>query len=193
MSCQLNGTSGDITHSCSTAGSSYQGDRYHGYGPPAIAIGWMYINENGQMCGPYIQHQLYEGLSTGFLPDELPVYPIINGSLSNPVPLKYFKQFPDHVATGFSYLNTATFSTTMTSNCLITHNGDSVTHKEAHAQNSATTNFHPDLQLVSRPLVNSSGSISSQSMLNSETANCVRSCPPVVLFLFCLNPDVLLS
>ncbi|KAJ0024268.1 hypothetical protein Pint_09397 [Pistacia integerrima] len=180
MSCQSNGTSGDITQSSSTAGSSYQGDRYYGYGPPAIASGWMYINENGQMCGPYIQHQLYEGLSTGFLPDELPVYPIVNGSLSNPVPLKYFKQFPDHVATGFAYLNTATFSTTMTPNCLITHNGDSVTHKEGHAQYSTAANVRPDMQLVSQSLVNSSGCISNQLMSNSETANCFRSCPPVI-------------
>ncbi|KAH0981359.1 hypothetical protein GBA52_008536 [Prunus armeniaca] len=67
---------------------------------PFVVSGWTYVNELGQMCGPYIQEQLYEGLSTGFLPDELPVYPLVNGSLINPVPLKYFKQFPDHVATG---------------------------------------------------------------------------------------------
>ncbi|KAL1112315.1 hypothetical protein V6Z11_D02G119400 [Gossypium hirsutum] len=62
------------------------------------------------MCGPYIQQQLYEGLSTGFLPDELPVYPVVNGALINPVPLKYFRQFPDHVATGFIYLTSPTAS-----------------------------------------------------------------------------------
>ncbi|KAL3618427.1 hypothetical protein CASFOL_038748 [Castilleja foliolosa] len=66
--------------------------------------GWMYINQNGQMCGPYIHQQLYEGLSTGFLPESLSVYPILNGNFLNPVPLKYFNQFPDHVASGFVYL-----------------------------------------------------------------------------------------
>ncbi|KAG8373280.1 hypothetical protein BUALT_Bualt11G0007400 [Buddleja alternifolia] len=70
----------------------------------------MYMNQNGKMCGPYIQQQLNEGLSTGFLPEEFPVYPILNNRnilLNNPVPLNYFNQFPDHVATGFLYLNLA--------------------------------------------------------------------------------------
>lgn len=71
----------------------------------AFVSGWMYVNQNGQMCGPYIQQQLYEGISSGFLPGELPVYPIVNGNLLNAVPLSYFNQFPDHVATGFVYLN----------------------------------------------------------------------------------------
>lgn len=71
----------------------------------AFVSGWMYVNQNGQMCGPYIQQQLYEGLHTGFLPGELPVYPIMNGNLLNAVPLSYFNQFPNHVATGFIYLN----------------------------------------------------------------------------------------
>ncbi|XP_057794307.1 histone-lysine N-methyltransferase ATXR7-like isoform X2 [Salvia miltiorrhiza] len=71
----------------------------------AFVSGWMYVNQNGQMCGPYIQQQLYEGIYSGFLPGELPVYPIINGNLLNAVPLSYFNQFPDHVATGFIYLN----------------------------------------------------------------------------------------
>ncbi|KAK8624478.1 hypothetical protein V6N13_065821 [Hibiscus sabdariffa] len=70
---------------------------------------------NRQMCGPYIQQQLYDGLSTGFLPEELPVYPIINGALINPVPLKYFRQFPDHVATGFVYLTSTTASSYLSS------------------------------------------------------------------------------
>ncbi|XP_042014413.1 histone-lysine N-methyltransferase ATXR7-like isoform X4 [Salvia splendens] len=71
----------------------------------AFVSGWMYVNQNGQMCGPYIQQQLYEGISSGFLPGELPIYPIVNGNLLNAVPLSYFNQFPDHVATGFVYLN----------------------------------------------------------------------------------------
>ncbi|XP_047954293.1 histone-lysine N-methyltransferase ATXR7 isoform X4 [Salvia hispanica] len=71
----------------------------------AYVSGWMYVNQSGQMCGPYIQQQLYEGISSGFLPGELPVYPIVNGNILNAVPLCYFNQFPDHVATGFVYLN----------------------------------------------------------------------------------------
>ncbi|KAF2312001.1 hypothetical protein GH714_027721 [Hevea brasiliensis] len=104
MSCQLNGNSGDFPQSNNGGGmgSSSQDKNYSG---PTFVSGWMYINENGQMCGPYIQQQLYEGLSTGFLPEDLPVYPIVIGTLLNPVPLKYFKQFPDHVATGFAYLS----------------------------------------------------------------------------------------
>lgn len=70
----------------------------------ATVSGWMYVNQSGQMCGPYIQQQLYEGLHTAFLPGELPVYPIVNGNLLNAVPLSYFNHYPDHVATGFAFL-----------------------------------------------------------------------------------------
>lgn len=105
MSCQLNGTSPDLPECCSSEGSSFQDKGFSGYSLPTCVSGWMYVNEQGQMCGPYIQEQLHEGLSTGFLPDELLVYPVLNGALINPVPLKYFKQFPDHVATGFAYLS----------------------------------------------------------------------------------------
>lgn len=105
MSCQSNGGDENISHESNSGGSSYPIKSVTGYASPAFVSAWMYVNEQGQMCGPYIQEQLYEGLSTGFLPDELPVYPILNGSLVNPVPLKYFKQFPDHVATGFVYLH----------------------------------------------------------------------------------------
>ncbi|KAL0440577.1 UNVERIFIED_CONTAM: Histone-lysine N-methyltransferase ATXR7 [Sesamum latifolium] len=100
MSNELNMNDAEYSQISDAGGSSN-----FGYGSPAYVSGWMYVNQNGQMCGPYIQHQLYEGLYTGFLPDELPVYPVLNGNLLNPVPLNYFKQFPDHVATGFVYLN----------------------------------------------------------------------------------------
>ena len=33
------------------------------------------------------------------------MYSVVNGNLINLVPLKYFKQFSDHVATGFAYLS----------------------------------------------------------------------------------------
>ncbi|XP_073139885.1 histone-lysine N-methyltransferase ATXR7 isoform X2 [Henckelia pumila] len=101
-SCEFNGS--DINDSLS---GNICGTSNHDIGNSADATGWMYLNQNGQFCGPYIQQQLYDGLHTGFLPEELPVYPILNGSVNNPVPLKYFKQFPDHVATGFVYLNVA--------------------------------------------------------------------------------------
>ncbi|CAJ1975925.1 unnamed protein product [Sphenostylis stenocarpa] len=105
MSCPSNVNSGYVPV-CSTTGNiSHLDQSFCGYvQQPALVSGWMYVNENGQMCGPYIKEQLYEGLTTGFLPSELPVYPVINGTIMNPVPLNYFKQFPDHVSTGFAYL-----------------------------------------------------------------------------------------
>ncbi|KAK7412991.1 hypothetical protein VNO78_04796 [Psophocarpus tetragonolobus] len=105
-SCPSNVNSGYVPV-CSTSGNISQMDQsFCGYvQQPAFVSRWMYVNENGQMCGPYIKEQLYEGLTTGFLPSELPVYPVINGTIMNPVPLNYFKQFPDHVSTGFAYLS----------------------------------------------------------------------------------------
>ena len=100
MSYQWNGEGSGFRRSC---GGPCEGD-----GPgngSAVATGWMYVNQAGQMCGPYVQDQLYEGLSSGFLPEDLPVYPLLNGKLANSVPLKYFNRFPDHVPTGFSYLS----------------------------------------------------------------------------------------
>lgn len=101
--CQSANSSGDVALSCSIGGTTRQDNNYSGYAQAVAVNGWMYYNESSQLCGPYIQEQLYEGLSTGFLPEELLVYPVVNESLMNPVPLKYFKQFPDHVATGFVY------------------------------------------------------------------------------------------
>ncbi|CAN4113929.1 unnamed protein product [Withania somnifera] len=104
MSCQSNGESENISSSRDVGGSSTSEKSSVVYPQPAVATGWMYVNEQGQMCGPYIKEQLYEGLSTGFLPEELLVYSVLNGTISNGVPLKYFNQFPDHVTTGFAYL-----------------------------------------------------------------------------------------
>ncbi|KAJ7958021.1 Histone-lysine N-methyltransferase [Quillaja saponaria] len=119
MSCQLTANNSQVP-SCVTTGSTpYQDESYPGYVRPPFVSGWMYVNEHGHMCGPYIQEQLYEGLSTGFLPDELPVYPVINGTLTDPVPLKYFKQFPDHVATGFAYMSLGISSTSLPTNCFV--------------------------------------------------------------------------
>ncbi|KAJ6680827.1 HISTONE-LYSINE N-METHYLTRANSFERASE SETD1 [Salix koriyanagi] len=102
MSCNSNGNSDDIPELSSTGRAPYQANSCSCHLPPAFVSGWMYLNENGQMCGPYIHQQLYEGLSTGFLPEDLPVYPIANGALINP--------FPDHVSTGFTYLSSGTSS-----------------------------------------------------------------------------------
>ncbi|MCD7451528.1 hypothetical protein HAX54_012514 [Datura stramonium] len=104
MSCQSNGESENVSSPHDVGGSSTSDKSSAVYPQAALATGWMYVNEQGQMCGPYIKEQLYEGLSTGFLPEELLVYPILNGTISNGVSLKYFNQFPDHVATGFAYL-----------------------------------------------------------------------------------------
>ncbi|XP_042507493.1 histone-lysine N-methyltransferase ATXR7 isoform X2 [Macadamia integrifolia] len=108
-SCKSLNTSGDNHQSCSVGGIHCQDNSYARY---AEAVsGWMYVNECGQMCGPYIQEQLHEGLSTGFLPEELLVYPVVNGTLLNPVPLKYLKQFPEHANTGFAYWTPSITST----------------------------------------------------------------------------------
>ncbi|XP_049381217.1 histone-lysine N-methyltransferase ATXR7-like isoform X8 [Solanum stenotomum] len=104
MSCQSNGESENVSTSHDVGGSSTIDKSSVVYPQGVLATGWMYVNEQGQMCGPYIKEQLYEGLSTGFLPEELHVYPVLNGTISNAVPLKYFNQFPDHVATGFAYV-----------------------------------------------------------------------------------------
>ncbi|KAJ7967032.1 Histone-lysine N-methyltransferase ATXR7 [Quillaja saponaria] len=119
MSCQLNGNNSEVSSCCTTVNTSYQDRSYPGYVEPPLVSGWMYVNEHGQMCGPYILEQLYKGLSTGFLPDELLVYPVINGTLTNPIPLKCFKQFPDHVATGFASLSLSVLSTAVPIDCFI--------------------------------------------------------------------------
>ncbi|KAL5713686.1 [histone H3]-lysine(4) N-trimethyltransferase [Ranunculus cassubicifolius] len=99
---------GAASQSCNTG--AIHSDVVSGYVQPYVqpvsVSGWMYINECGQMCGPYIPEQLQEGLSTGFLPEELPVYPVVNGALIKSVPLKFLRQFPEHIATGFAYWNT---------------------------------------------------------------------------------------
>ncbi|KAG8373274.1 hypothetical protein BUALT_Bualt11G0006800 [Buddleja alternifolia] len=95
----------DAAWICDGGGSSGYGSAGGG---ARYVSGWMYMNQNGKMRGPYIQQQLYEG---GFIYWFFAGgYPILNNRnilLNNPVPLNYFNQFPDHVATGFLYLNLA--------------------------------------------------------------------------------------
>lgn len=120
-SCQVNGNTDVASHASGAAGISYPSKNCNGHGLSDFVTGWMYLNEQGQMCGPYLQQQLFDGLSTGFLPDDLLVYPVLNGAFLNPVPLKLFKQYPDHVATGFTYLGGTT------TNCLVPPGHDTLT------------------------------------------------------------------
>lgn len=104
----MDGSSRSTNNKCQNAqlygsGALVGQDCNHGgYAQSFSVSGWMYVNEHGQMCGPYMQEQLSEGLSTGFLPEDLPVYPVVNGTLINPLPLKYLKQFLHHGALKFS-------------------------------------------------------------------------------------------
>ncbi|KAK9063087.1 hypothetical protein SSX86_016957 [Deinandra increscens subsp. villosa] len=133
----------DMDTNCKANGSNKE---YGGYMQPGYVSGWMYVSEQGQYCGPYIQEQLFEGLSTNYLPEDLPVYPILHGNLGNPVPLKYFQQFPDHVATGFVHLG-------------------------ASAVSFKDTNHHGDMDSKSTEAV----SISLQQIPESEAASLFRS------------------
>ncbi|KAL9358353.1 hypothetical protein Peur_046476 [Populus x canadensis] len=166
MSCRSNGNSEGMPN---TGGASYGGENCSGHSPPAFVSGWMYLNENGQMCGPYIQQQLYEGLSTGFLPEDLPVYPIANGILIHPVPLNYFKQFPDHVSTGFTYLCLGTSGTTMHTN----HPTDLAAHRQEGVQYAAPVSAHPDIESISDSHVRNHTCSSNQPISNSEAADYV--------------------
>ncbi|XP_065881270.1 histone-lysine N-methyltransferase ATXR7 isoform X2 [Euphorbia lathyris] len=174
MRCQLNGHSSDISES-SNAGSTampYLDKNYSGYAPASFVSGWMYVNENRQMCGPYIQQQLYEGLSTGFLPEDLPVYPILNGTIINPVPLKYFKLFPDHIATGFAYVGAGISAISMPSNSFTSVSMDSARHgQQGMVPYSTSVSLCSDTQLVSGPLLHDNTSGCNQQMSNFVAAN----------------------
>uniref|UniRef100_A0A803LG28 GYF domain-containing protein n=1 Tax=Chenopodium quinoa TaxID=63459 RepID=A0A803LG28_CHEQI len=135
-SCQVNGNTDAAIPASGAAGVSYPAKNDDMCGLSEFVTGWMYLNEQGQMCGPYIQQQLFEGLTTGFLPEELLVYPIQNGTLLNPVQLKLFKQYPDHVATGFTYLGRATSNVSMTTDCHVAVGQDapSADDQQSHVQ-----------------------------------------------------------
>lgn len=176
MSCPSNVKSGYVPV-CSTTGHiSHMDQSFCGYvQQPAFVSGWMYVNENGQMCGPYIKEQLYEGLTTGFLPSELPVYPVINGTLMSPVPLNYFKQFPDHVSTGFAYLSMG-FSGTRVPTMAAYEQDRSFEHAAPLAVN-------PDSQPVSQSHVNYCIKESNHVNSNSEAFKSLISCQMVVQYL----------
>ncbi|KAK7329350.1 hypothetical protein VNO77_23511 [Canavalia gladiata] len=174
MNCPSNVNRGDVPV-CSTAGNiSHMDQSFHGYvQQPAFVSGWMYVNENGQMCGPYIKEQLYEGLSTGFLPFELPVYPVVNGTIMNPVPLNYFKQFPDHVSSGFAYLNMNISGSRMPTNCFSSSYKDTAVYEQDRSiEHAAPLAVNPDSQSVSQAHVKEYNHLNS----NSDAFNSIISC-----------------
>ncbi|KAL5206033.1 hypothetical protein ABZP36_034242 [Zizania latifolia] len=73
--------------------SAGQNGTYSAYMQHQTFEGCMYMNQHGQMCGPYPPEQLYEGLSTGFLHQDLAIYVVFGGKMANPVPLSFLKQF----------------------------------------------------------------------------------------------------
>lgn len=73
---------------CSTTKNENQKNASGKYEQSTLSKGWMYVNDRGLMCGPYTQEQLSEGLRTRFLPEELPVYIVLDGGLGEPVQLK---------------------------------------------------------------------------------------------------------
>lgn len=139
------------------------------------ANGWMYCNQQSQMCGPYTQQQLYDGLSTGFLPEDLLVYPIINGYTVNSVPLKYFKQFPDHVATGFAYLQNGMISVAPPVSSFPLSSSDATIHQDETRTEHATSAAHLISHQTLPPQTSSNGSVSDQLTLNQEESNMLAS------------------
>lgn len=159
MSCRSNGEGREVQEAAGGGGGGGSGTASSASGYTTMyASGWMYGNQQGRMCGPYTQQQLFDGLSTGFLPEDLLVYPIINGYMQNSVPLKYFKQFPDHVATGFAYLQ----------NGLI-----NVIHQ--HETQTEHTTSAACLVSSDPPQPGSNGSGLDQRMLNQEEVNLLAS------------------
>jgi len=175
MSCPSNINSGYVPV-CSTTGNiSHMDQSFCGYvQQPALVSGWMYVNESGQMCGPYIKEQLYEGLTTGFLPSELPVYPVINGTIMNPVPLNYFKQFPDHVSTGFAYLIMGISGARMPTMAV---------YEQDRSFEAAPLAGNPDSESVSHSHVNYCSKESNHLNPHSEAFDSLISCQMVVQYL----------
>ncbi|KAL0916044.1 hypothetical protein M5K25_013526 [Dendrobium thyrsiflorum] len=113
--------SSDISWSYGGGTMAGHDNNHGGYAQQTYVNGWMYVNETGQLCGPYTQQQLDEGLSTGFLPEQLLVYPVINGTLTNPVYLKYIKHLSNSCWTVNSQTMTPSASMGSTVYCSATH------------------------------------------------------------------------
>ncbi|KAJ0252504.1 Histone-lysine N-methyltransferase ATXR7 [Hirschfeldia incana] len=140
MSCRSNGEGREVQEAAGGGGSSSGTSSASGYAT-MYASGWMYVNQQGVMCGAYTQDQLFDGLSTGFLPEDLLVYPKINGYMQNAVPLKYFKQFPEHVATGFAYLQNGMINV---------DNTTSASHLVSHPPQPCSNGYVLDQQMFNR-------------------------------------------
>ncbi|XP_024013142.1 histone-lysine N-methyltransferase ATXR7 isoform X2 [Eutrema salsugineum] len=167
VSCRSNGDCREGQEACGSGTASCLDKTLPGY--TIYATGWMYGNQQGQMCGPYTQQQLFDGLSTGFLPEDLLVYPIINGYMPNSVPLKYFKQFPEHVATGFAYLQTGMIGV------VPPVSNNATVHQREPQTEHPTSAAHLIFQQMLPPQTKSDGSVSDQLMLNQEEANLLAS------------------
>eukprot|EP01018_Ginkgo_biloba_P031880 Gb_04139 [translate_table: standard] len=85
-----------VSQTCTTRNGQNQKDGCTEYAVFAPLGEWMYVNDCGEMSGPYTQKQLSEGLATGFLPEELPVYAVLDGGLAEPVQLKALLQSLNH-------------------------------------------------------------------------------------------------
>ncbi|GJN08100.1 hypothetical protein PR202_ga25989 [Eleusine coracana subsp. coracana] len=90
--CSIN-SNGGMNPQSELGYSADQNGTHSAYAQHQSLEGCMYMNEHGQMCGPYPPEQLYDGLSTGFLPQNLAIYVMSGGKMANPVPLSFLKQF----------------------------------------------------------------------------------------------------
>lgn len=85
-----------------TGGLAGQTNSHGGYTHSSVS-GWVYFSKHGQMHGPYLREQLCSCLSSGFLSEDLPVYPMVNGNVTSSVPLKYLKHFPEHALSAVNF------------------------------------------------------------------------------------------
>ncbi|KAG1358998.1 histone-lysine N-methyltransferase ATXR7 [Cocos nucifera] len=178
----MEGSSRSTNNNCQNAqqyGSGVLGgqDNSHGgYAQNFSVSGWMYINEHGQMCGPYIQEQLYEGLATGFLPEDLPVYPVVNGSLINPLPLKYLKQFHSNACGALNFLTAVSSETRDLASCRSWSSGHAVSicsslhaKKQAESHPGSTYKAHgSEVQNTNDGMVNHASSVLPMSLSSEE-------------------------
>ncbi|XP_023636689.1 histone-lysine N-methyltransferase ATXR7 isoform X3 [Capsella rubella] len=173
MSCKSNGDCREGQEASGSGTASGQDKSLPGY--TMYASGWMYGNQQGQMCGPYTQQQLYDGLSTGFLPEDLLVYPIVNGYPANSVPLKYFKQFPDHVATGFAYLQNGMINVAPPVSSFPVSSNNATNHQDKTQTQHATSAAHLISHQTLPPQSSSTGCVSDQLKLNQEESDMLAS------------------
>ncbi|CAK8531800.1 unnamed protein product [Lathyrus sativus] len=178
MSCSSNVNKDVPMCSTSTVNISHSHQSFGGgfVQQPVFASGWMYVNEHGQMCGPYIKEQLYEGLTSGFLPFELPVYPVINGTTMNPVPLNYFQQYPDHVSTGFAYMGMNFSDTKMSTNGSFSSQDMTLYEQDRSFEPAALMAVNANSKSISQSNVNDYTKESNHLNLNSEAFRRFISC-----------------